>query len=418
MLSPSASPESADVSWRPAVSGDLARSATERAVAVGKRLLGRTGTEAGLEGSAGLAVLFGQLDLVFPGEGWDAHAHQALAAAVRSVERAARSAPGLFGELGGVAFAAWSLSRDGSRYGGLRAKLDAGLDAAAAEQSELLAESPANQPFERFDVISGLAGTSRHLLGNGLPRLEGLVAVCGSGPDGPNWFTPPEAIKAESAIGKASSDGVYNCGLAHGIPGPLAQLSVAYSKGYVVPGQADAIARVAEWLTAQRIDDQWGANWPACMAPGQSLQTPAQSAWCYGSPGVARALWLAGTALDDAKLQDLAVEAMAAVYRRPWSARQIGNSPGLCHGVAGLLQITVRFANDTGEPMFTEAADDLTERLLELYRPELGTGYYSLQRGVIAEHLGLLDGAAGAALALLAAGTPTEPAWDQLLLLS
>jgi hypothetical protein len=86
--------------------------------------------------------------------------------------------------------------------------------------------------------------------------------------------------------------------------------------------------------------------------------------------------------------------------------------------VAGLLQITVRFANDTGEPMFTEAADDLTERLLELYRPELGTGYYSLQRGVIAEHLGLLDGAAGAALALLAAGTPTEPAWDQLLLLS
>ncbi|MEV6414299.1 lanthionine synthetase LanC family protein [Kribbella sp. NPDC051718] len=47
---------------------------------------------------------------------------------------------------------------------------------------------------------------------------------------------------------------------------------------------------------------------------------------------------------------------MAAVYRRPWSARQIGDSPGLCHGVAGLLQITLRFADDTGEPVFTEAA--------------------------------------------------------------
>ena len=71
------------------------------------------------------------------------------------------------------------------------------------------------------------------------------------------------------------------------------------------------------------------------------------------------------------------------------------------------------------DALFTDAAVELTERLLELYRPEMATGYYSRKStGELREHSGLLDGAAGVALALLAASTPVEPAWDHVLLLS
>ncbi|WP_277752743.1 lanthionine synthetase LanC family protein [Streptomyces sp. L2] len=90
--------------------------------------------------------------------------------------------------------------------------------------------------------------------------------------------------------------------------------------------------------------------------PGRG--SPARSAWCYGAPGVAHALWLAGTALGDHDLHDVATEAMAAVLRRPAHMRFI-DSPTFCHGVAGLLQIVLRFAHATRLPFLHDAADHL-----------------------------------------------------------
>ncbi|MFK4085808.1 lanthionine synthetase C family protein [Kribbella sp. NPDC020789] len=402
------------------LSTELARSATERALEVAGRLAGRSEQEPGLDGSAGQALLFGQLDRIAPGEGWERHAHRALTAAVRGLESSGRNHPGLFVGIGGIATAAAYLSREGTRYGGLLATLDDRLATATAEQSAEFASSPANRPYEAFDVICGLAGLERYLVLRGRPELAGLVALCDSGPDAPNWFTPPDAIRQGTSIAEWYENGVYNCGLAHGIPGPLAALSIALSHGYVVPRQVAAVARTSEWLVAQRIDDEWGVNWPSCVTRSGSPEAPAQAAWCYGSPGVARSLFLAGQAIGDDKLRQLAIEAMFAVLRRPWPARLTGDSPGLCHGVAGLLQIVLRFAHDTDEPLFTKAAVELTERVLELYRPELATGYYSRKpaTGELREHGGLLDGAAGVALALLAASTPVEPVWDHVLLLS
>jgi lantibiotic biosynthesis protein len=109
---------------------------------------------------------------------------------------------------------------------------------------------------------------------------------------------------------------------------------------------------------------------------------------------------------------------MEAVYRRPIAARQI-DSPTFCHGVAGLLQITLRFANDTALPVFTGAAADLIEQLLSAYEPDSVLGYRNWEpSGMRVDHPGLLDGAPGVLLALLAASTDVEPLWDRAFLLS
>jgi hypothetical protein len=81
-------------------------------------------------------------------------------------------------------------------------------------------------------------------------------------------------------------------------------------------------------------------------------------------------LWLAGEALDDPGPRDLAVEAMHAVFRRPVPERRI-ESPTFCHGVAGLLQVVVRFAHDTGLADFRDAAAELVDELLAAYEPGL-----------------------------------------------
>lgn len=395
------------------------------AVEVAGRLLRTPDSEVDVDAGCGIALLCDELDRVQPGRGWAAAAHGKLAKAVRTVETTSWS--GLFGGVAGVAFAAWRLSRDGTRYQRLLGQVDSWIAAMAVENGRELAANPSGRASTVFDLIFGLSGTGAYLLSRKDPALEavldGLVAFCGEQDGSPNWYTPSELLVKGSPLARRfPRGGALNCGLAHGIPGPLAVLSLAMDDGFCVPGQREAIERVATWLDAQRADDEWGPNWPpAVPIPGAEDEFcgPTHSAWCYGAPGVARSLWFAGKALRDDKMQRLAVETMKAACRRTPEARGIDYSSVICHGIAGLLLNVLRFAHDTGDPEFTDAANDLAGQLVGMYDPATAYGYRAMDAsGELADDPGLLDGAAGVALTLLAAATETQPAWDRLFLLS
>ena len=203
-------------------------------------------------------------------------------------------------------------------------------------------------------------------------------------------------------------------------------MSIAVSNGIRVEGLEEAVDVLAEWLVAYHVEDAWGVNWPYAVSltavglpePADVARSGSRAAWCYGAPGVARALSLAGAARGRLEWRELAVEAMAAVYRRPFADRQI-NSPTLCHGVAGLLQATLRFANETRLPMFTDAASDLVEWLLSAYEPDSVMGYRNWEPGgTRVDQPGLLEGSAGVLLSLLAAATEIAPSWDRAFLLA
>jgi hypothetical protein len=368
------------------------------------------------QGDAGLAVSCAHLDACFAGEGWDTVAHQYLQIAAADAQRVGSFAPGLFDGLAGLAFATWALSRGGTRYGQLLAAIDDALLPHVAAQADRVSRGDGGAGVGEFDVISGLTGLGAYLLcraesaaaAAALDRvLQALVELALPTEGAPAWWTH------------------LDCGMAHGVSGSLALMALASSHGRSARGLDEAVAGVARWLTDHRVDDRWGPNWPrpvALTAEGDAVATPgchpARAAWCDGAPGVARALWLAGAALQRAEWRELAVEAMCAVYRRPLAARQI-DSPTLCHGVAGLLQVTSRFFNDTGLEVFRSAACALTEQLLDLFEPASLLGFRSLEpRGIPVDQPGFLDGAPGVALALLGAATEVAPSWDRVLLLS
>jgi lantibiotic biosynthesis protein len=374
-------------------------------------------------GDAGLALACAYFERCWPGEGWHGIASAYLAYAVQAA-RSIYLPGGLFAGLAGVAFAAMS------QRAPLSGDFDQLLAAHAVDMSGRL-HGRHGVAVSEFDLISGLAGTGAYFLAAGEPPptdvamralLEAYVALSETIDDIPHWFTPHDML-GDNPMADVMPHGNMNCGLAHGIPGPLGLMALALSAGIDVDGLHEALSRTAAWVAQQRIWDAYGVNWPTVVpltAQGQPAQGVAGSraAWCYGAPGVARALWLAGRALGKTALCDLAVEAMAAVYQRPLRLRQI-DSPTFCHGVAGLLQITLRFAHDTGLPMFCEAAASLCRQLLSEFCEEHALGYCSIEpEGNRVDQCGLLDGAAGVVMVLLAASTPQVPDWDRIFLLS
>src|SRR5271166_3237476 len=385
------------------------------------------------QGDAGIALACAYLDACFAGEGWDRIAHGYLTAAAEGAERSPYLSAGMFGGLAGLAFAGWSLSREATRYRRLLATVDDTLLPQVVAQADGLARLTIDGvAFGEFDAISGLAGACAYLLRRRADRgaaaaletaLRSLVALANDLSARPRWWTPAHLLGDEEMAARHPY-GNLNCGLAHGIPGPLAVMALSLSAGVAVQGLEETIDRVATWLVERRVDDAWGVNWPYAVSltaeglPDPAVPLSSRAAWCYGAPGVARALWLAGVARDRPEWRNLAIAAMEAVYRRPFAARYI-DSPTFCHGVAGLLQITSRFANDTRLPVFAEAAANLTEWLLNAYEPDSLLGYRNWEPGgTRVDQPGLLDGAPGVLLTLLAAATDVEPFWDRAFLLT
>ena len=438
--------------WSPTLDPDFAARASAVAWSVAQRLRDREGLlavqQAALQqtfypssvrwaplgvaqGDAGLALCCAYLDVCFPDEDWDALGHRYLSLAVRAAEALAPAPLGIFGGLAGLAFAAHCLSRGGTRYAGLSNSLDASLSAAACAAANAMA-GVHGMAVSDFDLITGLSGVGAYFLcrhqqadaAAGLREVLKALAASTATVDGiPHWYTPPEAL-ADPSMLSLHPNGNLNCGLAHGIAGPIALMALALQEGFEVDGQREALARSAGWLARHRTADEFGINWPTAVpcfpggvAPPASLDA-SRAAWCYGTPGVARSLWLAGQALGDDALRALAIEGMAAVYRRPIARRQI-DSPTFCHGVAGLLHITLRFAHDSGEPLFTDAAHQLGRQLLQLHDAQRPLGFAAIEpQGNLVDLAGLLDGAPGVMLTLLAAAHPAPPNWDRLFLLS
>ena len=439
--------------WQAVLQRDLAGRALTVAAEVAQRLRDRRRVEAAFtaalrqtafpevtgwqpsslaQGDAGLALACAYLDACFPGEGWDRTGHGYLALAAGDAEQRPYLGPGLWAGLSGLGLAAWSLSRGATRYQRLLASVDQALLPQVAEQARRVLSTTVGMTNGEFDVISGLAGVGAYLLwrrdgdaaGAALDiTLRALAGLAGEADGRARWSTPPDLMGSEEMAAQYPH-GNLNCGLAHGIPGPLATMSLALLADVSVPGLAEAVDRSAGWLTRHRAEGDWGVDWPVAVpltasgvaAPSTAGQ-PNRSAWCYGAPGVARALWLAGTAVDRPDWRDLAVEAMLGALRRPAKARLI-DSPTFCHGVSGLLQITLRFAADTGLRVFADAAAELTGQLLGLYEPNSLAGYRNIEPGDSrVDSPGLLDGATGVMITLLAAATQAEPVWDRAFLL-
>jgi len=349
----------------------------------------------------------------------------------------------LAGQLDGLCAVAAALrvaAHHESDYATLLARLDPHVIAGARRLIALReASRRAGEPTHAvvIDCLNGLAGLGRHLLGRSTAGPAGvLLEVLSSlsslrepiswhGVRVPGWWYHRTPLLPESDSG-VYRYGAAMFGLSHGLAGPLALLALAWKAGFRVPGQYDAVHAMTEWLLQQRQRDDAGWYWPALIPlshlnnPAMDRPQPATVSWCHGSWGTARAVILAGEAFARPDWTAAAAEVVYAVLARcqpDWAIRDIS----LCHGWAAVLHQLCRFGWSIPHPDLAVAADDIARRLIDNFRDDAPFGYrYRHSSGETSDLPGMLEGAAGVALALHAylTGRPPASGWDSILLLS
>lgn len=314
-------------------------------------------------------------------------------------------------------------------------KLDDSIDSAVLQRISVACArvNQAQLPLPaEFDTIRGLTGYGAYLLHRAphgdtvraildyLVRLVEPIAV--EGHTLPGWWcqgSPSKRLDGQFPHGHS------NHGVAHGIGGPLALLSLATIRGIHVDGQQNAIHTICTWLDYWETSNGTATNWPYWISLTELHQRHAdrpwaqRPSWCYGTAGLGRALQLAAIATDDTTRKHHIEAAVANTLADP-AALTVTTDSSLCHGFAGLALLASVMAADAAP----QAGQQLRAHIPSLLHRIQDTGP---DPQAVAEKLltsaaagpGFLDGAAGTALAGLSAIIdPPQSRWDTCLLIA
>ena len=228
--------------------------------------------------------------------------------------------------------------------------------------------------FAEYDLFTGLIGFAALLLhqapgsselGDVLTYLVRLAEPrYHDGLHVPGWWVEHDPDPLYPTPG-----GHANLGMAHGAAGLLALLAHAARHGHHVTGQTEAIGWLCGWFDQWRQESPHGPWWPQWITRDE-LRTghlthdcPPRPSWCYGIPGIARALQLAAIATGDRARKTFAEHALAACLISPQRDRL--TDPGICHGLAGLYQTAHRAAADTTNPVIARQLPALADLITQ-----------------------------------------------------
>ena len=363
--------------WRPLLDGEPARAAHRALDELTAQLRDDDSLDGdpSVNGLGGRALLWAYLERARPGEGFGELAAGCLDRAIDQLASESLKA-GLYEGFTGTAWVVDHL--DPRAEEDWNEQIDEGL-------LELL--EAGQWPH---DLTTGLAGFGLYALGrlhrpNARACLERVVQQL-------------ETLASPRACGLSwrSARG-FDYGVAHGVPPVLLMLAGAMRSGVARSSAAALYEGAMQW--------QWAGRLPA---PSPSVfayvegdpPEPARLGWCYGDAGAGATLLAAARAAGDAPRAALALEvARSAAARDPDGSGAVDGA--LCHGASGIALLLQRLWHETGEPAFAEASRRWYARLLA--QPLAG------------HDATFLTGTTGIALALLAAVTAVEPAWDAVL---
>jgi lantibiotic modifying enzyme len=376
-------------------------------------------------GYPGLICCFSEMHHFFPDQKWDLIAHQCIEKLVEAIKTQGILDSSLYTGYAGICFALDLASKENHLYPRLRKQLHTALLENISTHylqpiQHFINKSQPVYPYF-YDTIAGIIGILTYLLThandeNTLPSILDILKVLIkltettkiNGASIPGWFIASKDLPA-SRGDMSHIQGVFDTGLAHGISGSLAILAKASLKGITVPGQTEAMQRIIFWLKSHRTDVSDYKNvWPGYVHLQNQKEIIPQSSyrdgWCYGAPGIAFSLFLAGCALKDSNLYEYAVKAMESVCER-FTNQNTLTCPSICHGLSGLLITVHQMYLATKSEVFLNTSKSISEHILKLYNEKFPIGFKSdmthNSKHTFIDNPGFLDGTSGIVMSLL-----------------
>lgn len=337
------------------------------------------------------------------------------------------SSPTLYGGFPGVA---WTMEH---LHGRLLDNDDGGRDEPTEVDTALLQMLRSSARILEYDLISGLVGIGVYAV-EALPRpaarecLELVVKRLDilrerSDRDSITWFTPPGLLPSHQR--KEATEGYYNLGVAHGVPGVCSLLAAICALDVARERAQTLLDGAVRWILAQRHSDSPGSCFPNWIPKGgELLVRRPRLAWCYGDLGIAAALTSVASRAKESEWLDRGLEIARSASRCRRDNVGVWDA-GLCHGAAGVAHLFNRIYQATNEIAVGDAAVRWFEHCLSMRTDGVGVGGFSMLDPVRRDgrshwrsDSSFLTGSSGVGLALLAAVSCRPSAWDSVMLIA
>lgn len=299
-----------------------------------------------------------------------------------------------------------------------------------------------NLKTESFDFMAGISGVASYLL---LYKEEAEISECikdilkylislTQDREVLGYKVPSYYLSSKNHFSKEEKEfynkGSFNLGVSHGITGPLAILAIALSQEIEVEGQKEAIHKILSDLkTFSYTDNKEAVYWAGRVSFDEYINkkagmVPNRAGWCYGSPGIARSIYLAGKAVNDKESIELSLKTIYGLCKMNKDEWML-DSPTICHGYAGLLVVIQAMYEDTKDNRYKYCIDKLSNILLDSYKDDSIFGFMNIDPKEVKEgvynlveedSITLLQGSVGIILTLLSTIYKPKTDWRNHLL--
>lgn len=385
-------------------------------------------------GYPSILLLIGEMMNVDAIEEWENIAHEYVIKINDELENSYYNSS-LFLGLTGIAAGIYSISLNGRRYKNILDELNSMILQYTREFLYQINSEINDTKDYYYDTVTGLSGVLRYLIEIREEKhveetikdiLNYFVLICGevscSGIKIPRYLVKDKSIEDKEA---GYINGVIDMGLAHGIAGIMMSMSLALKSGIEVKGQHKAIEKLLKVYKRYKYDDGKKTIWPGQLSYKDLLNSKDtkyvnRASWCYGVPGVARAIYLSSKIVNDKDGIELSLKALREQANINLDEYGL-NSPTICHGFSGVLIVNELMYRDTEEIIFKESNIKIAKRILDYYDKGNVIGFKNVEvKDDIVEmtdDIGFLTGVAGVLLALMNYIEKNDTHWEKFLLL-
>ena len=266
------------------------------------------------------------------------------------------------------------------------------------------------EPFD-YDMVNGFSGIVNYLILEREYFLEELKQI------GTYLLKYIETILNKVTNCSVGLKNGLDLGIAHGIVGPMLALAKLKSENILKEDMGIVNEAIKLVFLCRRDDKLWpGKIYSNNIINLDFKNLPTRMAWCYGTPGVAFALFKICQLMNLNYIDEI----IESLVNHLHSTEKNIYSPSMCHGLAGVAFIYDFIGRNNSNVELTDFSDSLRKKIITLFSEEKVFGYTDKEKivdvEVNLESVGILQGVTGIVLFLLNPYSDENLLWERMFI--